>query len=56
MSAATVSGITLGLLVLAAIFLFGARYEYAQSNRRDAHLLAGVGITGLISGAAVWLT
>lgn len=55
MSAGPASGIALGLLALAAVSLFGARYEYAQSNRRDANLLAGVAVTSLISGAAVWL-
>ena len=55
MSAATASGIALGLLALAAVSLFGARYEYAQSNQRDANLLAGVAITSLIGGATVWL-
>jgi hypothetical protein len=52
----TLSGIALGLVALATIFLFGARYEHAQSNRRDANLLAGVAITSLITGAAVFLT
>jgi hypothetical protein len=55
MSDTTTSGMALGLVALATIFLLGARYEYAQSNRRDANLLAGVAITSLISGAAVFL-
>ncbi|MDO9280072.1 MAG: hypothetical protein Q7U05_16070 [Polaromonas sp.] len=55
MSDSTLSGMALGLVALAAIFLFAARYEYAQSNRRDANLLAAVAITSLISGAAVFL-
>ena len=55
MSDASISGMTLGLLALAAIYLYGARCEYAQSNQRDAKLLAGAGMTSLISGAAVWL-
>ncbi|MEY3871432.1 MAG: hypothetical protein RLZZ296_427 [Pseudomonadota bacterium] len=55
MSDTTTSGMALGLAALAAIFLWGARYEYIQGNQRDANLLAGVAIASLISGAAVFL-
>jgi hypothetical protein len=55
MSDSTVFGVVISLVALAAVFLFGARYEHTQSNSRDAKLLAGVGFTSLISGAAVWL-
>jgi hypothetical protein len=55
MSDSTLFGVAFGLVALATIFLLGARHEFAQKNRRDATLLAGVAITSLMSGAAVFL-
>ncbi|MCV2350154.1 hypothetical protein [Paucibacter sp. Y2R2-4] len=47
--------LALGLALLAAAILYGAYFEYAAKNQRDAGLLAGVGSAGLAGSLAAFL-
>ncbi len=44
--------LALGLALLASAILYGAYFEYAAKNTRDAGLLAGVGGAGLLGSLA----
>ncbi len=55
MSELTAPDITFGFLALAVLIMWGAWQEHRRDNRRDAALLAGVGISSLIGGALFWL-
>ena len=46
--------IAFGSLTVALAILYAAWHEYTEKNRRDANLLAAVGVVSLM-GSAQWL-
>lgn len=44
------------VLLMAAVILYSAWYEYRSKNSRDAKLLAGVGLGGLVATNALFFS
>ena len=49
------NGIVLGIAFLAASVLYVAYTEFKADNHRDGRLLAGIGASGAIAGAGMFL-
>lgn len=49
------NGIIFGIALLAASILYVAYVEFKAENRRDAHLLAGFGGSGVLACAGLYL-